>query len=166
MRVDAEKRGSFYSHIKDPCSAGRVQAMLDALSRGIRSPEGLLEAAEKANEKLTKEVGNRSEENFISFAFQTKEVEFARKASSKDDLQNGIDAWVEFKPYMNLSPLPVQVKSSKKGVDEFRKSEKYKLLNEMVIVINCGHRIGKRLFQKQFRLETKRIRGIINANQL
>lgn len=161
MEID---RGSYYSVVKDRFSRARVQAILTAYSNGVRDPDGLIEAAQNKQREIGITIGIRSENRFDRLALQMPIVKSVRNASPINDAYDGIDKWVEFTPNVNLPPLPVQVKSSDKRVEKYKESREFIALCGMEIVINCGPKISKEEFRKQFNSEVQRIKKIIKTS--
>lgn len=155
------ERGSFYLK-KDRYRDARLNAMLDAYSAGRTSTQELENAAKVIMRKITARIGFDSEKRFTEFALNSEKIKTVRKSSINDDAYKGIDNWVSFDEKLNLPTLPVQIKSSDDGVKEFRKTRRYKNLNEKIIVINCGPKVDKKKFYKQLNSETRRIRKILD----
>lgn len=154
------ERDSYYSIVNDPLSRQRVDAVLDAYELGKRQPQDLLIVSRNKHKELTKIIGNESENKFMEWARQMPIVKLVRDASSNDDYNNGIDAWIDFQEFIKLSSIPAQIKSSEHGINLFKNSDKFKELHGIVMVINCGHKITKKNFQRQFNSELNRIRKI------
>lgn len=155
------ERGSFYLK-KDRYRDARLNAMLDAYSAGRTSTQELENAAKVIMRKITARIGFDSEKRFTEFALNSEKIKTVRKSSINDDAYKGIDNWVSFDEKLNLPTLPVQIKSSDNGVEEFRKTRQYKNLDEKIIVINCGPKVDKKKFYKQLNSETRRIRKILD----
>lgn len=155
------ERGGFYLK-KDRYRDARLNAMLDAYSAGRTSTQELEDAAKVVMRKITARIGFDSEKKFTKFALNSEKIKILRKSSINDDAYKGIDNWVSFDEKLNLPTLPVQIKSSDDGVKEFRKTRRYKNLNEKIIVINCGPKVDKKKFYKQLNSETRRIRKILD----
>jgi len=155
------ERGGFYTK-NDRYRDARLNAMLDAYSAGKTSTQELENAAGIAMRKIAAKIGFDSEKRFTKFALHSKQIKSVMKSSINDDAYKGIDNWISFNEKSNLPTLPVQIKSSDSGVEKFRKTKKYKDLNEIVIVVNCGPRVTKKKFYKQLNSETERIQKILN----
>lgn len=155
------ERGGFYLK-KDRYRDARLNAMLDAYSAGRTSTQELENAAKVIMRKITARIGFDSEKRFTEFALNSEKIKTVRKSSINDDAYKGIDNWVSFDEKLNLPTLPVQIKSSDNGVEEFRKTRQYKNLDEKIIVINCGPKVDKKKFYKQLNSETRRIRKILD----
>lgn len=158
------ERGSFYIK-NDRYGDVRLNAMLDAYSAGKTSTQELDNAAKIGMHKLAAKIGFDSEKRFTEFALKSEKIKSVRKSSINDDTYKGIDKWISFDEKLNLPTLPVQVKSSEFGVEEFRKTKQYKNMNEKIIVINCGPKVSKKKFYKQLNSETGRIRKLLNEQR-
>lgn len=157
------ERSGFYTK-RTRISEARLNFMLDAYSAGKTSPQELEAAARGITNRIAARVGKRAEDKFTEFALSLNKVKALRNASINDDVFQGIDKWISFNDELGIPTLPVQIKSSEKGVKEYKKTRQFKNLNEAVIVINCSYKVTKDYFGKQLESETRRILKILNKD--
>jgi hypothetical protein len=118
-----------------------------------------------------KRYGNANEKKFKVLTTSCLDwvVESVEKPTRREDMDRGIDFWLNFKyhenyPWLKGTKLPVQVKSSETGVKEFRNDQKYLSLGKKVVVIYACEGISKTNFKKQFISELSRIHNLALTN--
>ncbi|KKS95451.1 MAG: hypothetical protein UV71_C0007G0022 [Microgenomates group bacterium GW2011_GWC1_43_13] len=136
----------------------RIDGILNALSEGKTGYDELSEAGKTSESRAIEDIGLESERRFTRYARQVDFIECVQDAVPYEDAYEGVDKWLRFKPYKKLPDLPVQVKSSFRDVNLFRKNPKYKNRGGMEIVINCGPSINYGIFLRQLTLEVNRIK--------
>lgn len=157
------ERSGFYTK-KTRLSEARLNFMLDAYSAGKTSPQELEEAARGITNRITSKIGKKAEDKFTEFALRSDKIRSLRNASINDDVFQGIDKWVSFNDELGIPTLPVQIKSSEKGVKEYKSTRQFEKLNGAVIVINCSYKVTKDYFEKQLESETRRILKIFDKD--
>lgn len=137
----------------------RIDAMLLAYGEGVRDSDELLERAREAEKKWRKKRGRASEKRFSELSREIPEVKEIHPASIKED-ERGIDYWVKLNdPEIPgiLEEVPVQIKSSPTGTQEFKRRRKFSDLKGLVMVLNVGPKITRSGFIGQFERELTRV---------
>lgn len=160
--MNPEGRGTYYAFSKDKLSKYRVDAMLDAYSKGTTAPVDLDRVRKLKQNHMTDIIGMNTEVNFLNYASDCRIISEVRKSSIDNDIYAGFDFWIKFQDYLDLPSLPVQVKSSMERVEKFKVSRRFQDVGGLVIVLNCGQKIKtKRSFELQLNKEVNRIRTLI-----
>jgi hypothetical protein len=146
---------------------GRDEIILDALGKG--TPIDKIDAILRREEH---QFGLSTENNFVRQTYSCIgwTLESVQKASILEDTKRGIDFWLKFKhgnpyPYPSDIRLPVQVKSSKGGIDKFRNSQEYQAVGKKILVINARKGISNLAFKKEVVIELKRIRKLLTNKE-
>lgn len=163
---------------RDAFGQARRDAVLNAIHESIsetgKSPstDVLDRVARKAEGKVIERIGNQSEKRFVEFASKSLIVKSVVNANPLNDVYDAIDKWTLFIDGFNLPPIPVQIKSSPRGVDVFkygdpsqnkRPNASFQKLHGLMMVLNCGPSVkNPDLFDKQLRREIGRIVQIMD----
>lgn len=148
-----------------PKSARIKAARLEAIFAGIKSGEDNTSIELKkirAEKSVTDKRGQESEKRFFELVSKIPLVLRAQRAGIRDDI-NGIDAYILLDQNEKLPWTPVNVKSSTKGIERFRKSPNYQKLNGKIFCLNCNWYIKKSDLLSQIISEARRIRAIDTA---
>jgi len=157
----------------DRIGRARLGAMLQAQSEGRTSNPELEQAAKRAENRITERTGHQSEKRFVEFASKSPIVKLVSSASALSDVYEGIDRWVQLVDGFRLPPLPVQIKSSFRGVELFmhgdpsqnkRPNYSFEKLHGLILVINSGPSTNLGLFNSQMRKEIGRVVRILDKN--
>lgn len=151
---------------KGPHENERLNAYFDLIrsTDGKATNEELELAAKRSENVYIQKIGDRSEKKFMEFAKRVDNVKSVFISSYEDDVFNSIDMWVKFNDSLGLPNLPVQVKSSIRGVRDFRNENKYIKIKGLEIVINCGPSVTLANFNQQMREEVARIKNSLQSN--
>ncbi|MCX6704829.1 MAG: hypothetical protein NT162_00620 [Candidatus Woesebacteria bacterium] len=160
---------------RDVFRESREREMLRVLSEtgGLATAEQMEEARRRGNTKAIERVGNRSEKAFDEFAFRSCIIKSVINPGPLSDVYDAIDRWILFVDGFNLPPLPVQIKSSQRGVQEFKQGNpnqnirpnySFKKLHGLILVLNCGPSSNLDIFDKQLRVEAGRIINAISKD--
>ncbi|OGM08963.1 hypothetical protein A2Z67_00675 [Candidatus Woesebacteria bacterium RBG_13_36_22] len=141
----------------------RVDAMLEALNKGIKSSDDLLAAADAAQARFTNRKGWRSEQRFCDYIQTIHTVDGIIPSSNKAQ-GKGIDFWLKFKENYGLPKIPVQIKSSAEAVNAFKQCQKYIDLKKAIIVLNVSRYISKGKFRREFSEEFDRVLFLIRED--
>ncbi|HJX46185.1 MAG TPA: hypothetical protein VJ399_03415 [Patescibacteria group bacterium] len=141
----------------------RLDAMLEALNKGVKNPDDILAAADAAQAHFTNRKGWGSEQRFCDYIHVIHVVENTIPSSNKAQ-EKGIDFWLKFKENYGLPKIPVQIKSSDERVISFKRSRKYMDLNKAIIVLNVGSYISKTRFRRDFSEEFHRVLFLLREN--
>ena len=157
----------------DRFKRARLRAMLQAQSEGKTTNEQLDHAAKQAENRITERTGNQSEKRFEEFALRSPMVKTFTKASALSDVFEGIDGWIKMVDGFKLPPLPVQIKSSFRGVELFKHGDptqgkkpnsSFERLHGLLLVINSGPTTNLNLFNSQIRREIGRVVHTLEKN--
>jgi len=153
----------------------RHKALHNALVNGIKNDSVLTEIANRAEEDYTDKIGEESESRFIEYS---KNIKFVKSVSDTHPLEDhllSIDKWITFDKSLSLPDLPVQIKSSYRGVFVFKNGDSknfikpnwvYKHLSGLMVVVNCGPLVKPKEFRLQLLKEATRIRELIDTNHI
>jgi hypothetical protein len=153
----------------------RQRAVHRAIGNGIMDDGLLTIVANKAERDFTDEVGKKSEERFDKFANKIKFVKSVSDAPLLADLFLGIDKWMTFDESFKLPRLPVQVKSSRDGVNLFKYGDAerhidpdptFTRMKGLMLVINSGPSMTAKMFKRQLLSEAKRIKNVLNSEHI
>lgn len=133
----------------------RIDAILEALKEGIKDSEELIRRANKVEKQITDRRGTQTERRFKGYAKNIVIINSIRP-SNNDEEELGIDFWIAVQGFKK--ELPVQVKSSETGIENFRNSTKYIDLGKRIVVLNTGPRISIRRFETNLYHEIYRIK--------
>lgn len=139
----------------------REEAVKKAREEGVTEQEKLDWAAYDAERQFYYKVSRESEQRFRNFSKSHPEIKQIRDSSHEEDVVKGIDDWIEFEDSAHLPDLPVQIKSSFRGVFEFKKDRKFRERKDLIIVLNCGPRITQEGYDAQLASELARVREIL-----
>lgn len=115
----------------------RLDAMMDAYTnKGLKRADDLSREADKTERKITMSRGNNSVFVFMQISRKISIVDKLVPATKTEDMDFGTDLWVCLNRDQPVRMLPVQIKSSKPGVDEFKNSNVFKRQNGKIIVVN------------------------------
>jgi hypothetical protein len=143
----------------------RIEAMLAAFSSGTTSTEELSKAAKSAERKITDQKGLDSVKKFLTLSKKIAEIDYVRPATQKEDREWHTDMWIILKnPVAGRRLLPLEIKSSKTGVNEFKNSSDFKR-NPFCIVINSNMRRKDNSIITDFRRELERVSAELNARR-
>lgn len=153
----------------------RREAVHKAIGNGIINDGLLTIIANKAERNFTDGVGKKSEERFDKFANKIKFVKSVSNAPLLEDLFLGIDKWITFDESFKLPQLPVQVKSSRDGVDLFKYGDiekdiepnpTFTRMKGLMLVINSGPSMTLKMFKRQLLCEAKRIKNLLDSGHI
>lgn len=151
----------------------RLQAVRNALKNGISSDLLLTKIANRKEKEVVNQIGTESEKRFDEY---TKNIKFVKNVSAVHTIENlflGIDRWISFDKSLSLPELPVQIKSSRGGVNIFKFGDPkkgidpnpiYTHLSGLIIVINCGQTTTFKGFRSDLLNEANRIRSLLETN--
>lgn len=115
----------------------RLDAMMDAYTnKGVNKGEELARVADKTEKKITMSRGNNSVFVFMQISRKINIVDKLIPATKTEDMDFGTDLWASFNENEPVRLLPVQIKSSKPGVDKFKNSDVFKRQKGKIIVVN------------------------------
>jgi hypothetical protein len=148
---------------RDAFARARLDAMLSAHAAGLTSNEDLENAAYEAEKRQIERVGVKSERRFDRFCRESEMlVVRVRKGTPLEDVYDATDRWIVLAERYGLPELPVQIKSSFRGVREFKKNNNgYSKLAGLVIVVNSGPSISLGNLRTQINDEAKRIQHLL-----
>jgi hypothetical protein len=136
----------------------RLNAMLDAVGRGVTDGDELQKEADKAARRVTDRRGRGSVSKFESLVPKIESIREIADATEKEDREWATDKWVFLKkPIAGRTRLPLQIKSSPTGVDEFKNSQDFKKRPFHLVVNSAKTRKDKEIIG-DFEKELERVR--------
>lgn len=136
----------------------RLNAMMDAVSRGVTAGDELQKEADKAARRVTDRRGRSSVSKFESLVSKIDSIREVTDATEKEDREWATDKWVFLKqPIGGRSRLPLQIKSSGTGVDEFKSSRDFKSKPFYLVINSAKTRKDKEIIG-DFNKELERVR--------
>lgn len=135
----------------------RIEAMFNAMGSGVKRTDDIIRQADHAETAVKLSRGKSSVYNFFDVSPKFGIVEKVFLSTQNEDMNFGTDAWMVLKPNHPFRILPVQIKSSDKGVCEFKNSSVYQRINELVIVLNTRKGRKHNLIVREFLGEYDRV---------
>lgn len=114
----------------------RSEAMFKAIEQGLKRGDDIARFADHAEMVVKLSRGKSSVYNFFNLIPKFGIVDSAFLATQNEDMNFGTDVWINLKPNHPFKLLPVQIKSSEKGIVEFKNRPAFKRINGLVLVLN------------------------------
>lgn len=143
----------------------RIQAMCNVIEKQPDAiGDTLIFEANRAQNRITDKIGKESENRFDGYRPRLGSITSSCPASINEDVRCGVDRWITINRLPGLA-IPVQVKSSKAGVNIYKDSSEFNEAHHgLMVVLNCGRRSNFGSFRHEFNQELDRICQILRNN--
>lgn len=135
----------------------RSEAIFNAMNKGLKRADEILVYADRAEMRVKMSRGKSSVNNFFNLVPKLGIVDHAFLATQHEDLHLGTDAWISLRPNHPFKLLPIQIKSSDVGVQEFKNSNVFKRVGELVLVLNTRRDRKHNVIVREFLSEYDRV---------
>lgn len=135
----------------------RSEAIFESLQKGVAHIDGESIYLDRTDGATKISRGKSSVYNFFNLVPKLGIVDYAFLSTKDEDMNYGTDAWISLKPNHPFRILPVQIKSSETGVINFKKSEVFNRINQLVLVLNTRKGRKNKEVVREFLTEYDRV---------